>query len=81
MTSIEEQTLQALRDILDELRKANLARVQDDFLTVSQAAEYCHVSGRTILNWRNRGWVHTAKRGGTKGVMRSELDRMLVSKG
>ena len=59
-----------LEQILSELR-------EDTFLSMDEAAKYCGCSVRTVLEWRKKEYVRTAVRGRRKGVMKSDLDRMI----
>ena len=59
-----------LEQVLAELR-------EDEFFTFAEAADYCGCTSRTIRKWRYRNIVRTVTRGKRKGVMKSDLDKVM----
>lgn len=69
-----DEYLHHIGDLLEQV----LAELREDrFFTFSEAADYCGCTSRTIRKWRYRNIVRTVTRGKRKGVMKSDLDKVM----
>lgn len=69
-----DEYLHHIGDLLEQL----LAELREDrFFSFAEAADYCGCTPRTIREWRSRNLLRTVVRGNRKGVLKSDLDRMI----
>lgn len=54
--------------------------IEDEWLTVAEAANYLRVSRDTIYRWARQGKLTLYKLGSLTRLRRSELDRLIVPK-
>lgn len=69
-----EEHLYHISDLLEQV----LEKLKEDkFFTFAEAVDYCGCAPRTLREWRYRNIVRTVTRGKRKGVMKSDLDKVM----
>lgn len=69
-----DEYLHHIGDLLEQV----LAELREDrFFTFAEAVDYCGCAPRTLREWRYRNLVRTVTRGKRKGVMKSDLDKVM----